>query len=262
MNFLFSKFSKLKPVWKSLSKRRKLQCLILLIFSLVSAAFELANLGALLPFMQLLVNPKDGLSLLGPLEGLLKQLPEQYLLLSLGFSFIIMVISSTVLRAVTLRTQLRLGGLIESDLRVTLFSKFISQSLDWHLQQNSSALLAYITKDVQQVSSTVRSILSLLVNLTIVLILGSSLIVINPPVMLTTCAVLAGVYGFTFLVTRSSLRLDGQRLRNNNQQSLKIFQEGIGSIRDVLLDRSQSFFLDSFESCSKSAKIAGAKYYL
>jgi hypothetical protein len=75
---------KLQPLlvlWAALSPRRRRQLLGLQLLSFLAAAGEVANLGALLPFLRLLANPQEGLRALGPLAAPLRSLPEQHLLL-------------------------------------------------------------------------------------------------------------------------------------------------------------------------------------
>jgi hypothetical protein len=57
----------IRPLWLALTPRRRKQLLGLQILSLLAAAGEVANLGALLPFLRLLANPTEGLNALGPL---------------------------------------------------------------------------------------------------------------------------------------------------------------------------------------------------
>ena len=73
----------LRLLWQALTPRRRRQLLCLQVLSLMAAAGEVANLGALLPFLRLLATPAEGLRALGPLAAPLRGLPEQHLLLGL-----------------------------------------------------------------------------------------------------------------------------------------------------------------------------------
>ena len=59
-----------------------------------------------------------------------------------------------------------------------------------------------------------------------------------------------------FRFTRGALRADGQRLTNNYQSSLQVAQEALGGIRDVLIDGSQSFFLEAYRSRNRTYCLA------
>ena len=252
------KLRSLKPLWQALSPRRRRQLLGLQILSLAAAAGEVANLGALLPVLRLLANPTEGLKALGPLATPLRALPEQHLLLSLGLGFVLVVALSTTLRVFTIRAQLRLAALIAADLGEQVFAAVLQKPFPWHLQHNTSNVLGFLTKDVDQANGSIQALLVVVVNLAIVLLLGGSLIALAPGVMLVIGALLAGFYLLVFRFTRGALRADGQRLTSNYQSSLQVAQEGLGGIRDVLLDRSQPFFLEAYRGSNRSYRLAQA----
>jgi ABC-type multidrug transport system fused ATPase/permease subunit len=248
----------LRLLWQALSPRRRKQLIALQVLSLLAAAGEVANLGALLPFLRLLANPAEGLSALGPLASPLRGLPVQHLLLGLGLGFMAVVALSSALRVVTIQAQLRVAALIAADLGEQVFSAVLQKPFAWHLRQNSSQVLGYLTKDVDQASGSIQALLSIGVNLAIVLLLGGSLIALAPVVMVVIGALLTGFYLLVFRFTQGSLRADGERYTINYQTSLQVAQEGLGGIRDVLLDRSQDFFLAAYRQRNQVYRLASA----
>jgi ABC-type multidrug transport system fused ATPase/permease subunit len=253
---LARKLQHLRVLWTTLSPRRRSQLLGLQVLSLLAAAGEVANLGALLPFLRLLANPQEGLKSLGPLAAPLRNLPDQHLLLSLGLAFMVVVIVSTLLRVVTIRSQQCLAARITADLGQQVFAAVLRRPFAWHLSQNSSTVVGHLTEDVNQVSSSIQALLIVVVNLAIVVLLGGSLIALAPGVMAVVGGLLAGFYLLVFRFTRGNLRGDGQRLTSNYQSSLQVAQEALGGIRDVLLDRSQPFFEEAYASRITNYRLA------
>jgi ABC-type multidrug transport system fused ATPase/permease subunit len=246
----------LRPLWDTLSRRRRRQLAALQGLSVLAALGEVANLGALLPFLQLLAQPEEGLQALGPLALPLRALSSQHLLLTLGLGFMAVVVASSLLRAFTILMQLRLGALIAADLGEQVFARVLDLPYAWHLQHNSSSTLSFLTKDVDQVYSSIQSILLLVVNLALLLLLGGSLIALAPGMMVLVCLLLTSFYLLVFRFTRATLRSDGERLTRGYQSSLQIAQEGLGGIRDVLLDQTQGFFVDAFRGSNLSYRLA------
>jgi ATP-binding cassette subfamily B protein len=246
----------LRLLWQPLTPRRRRQLLGLQVLSLIAAAGEVANLGALLPFLRLLATPAEGLRALGPLAAPLRGLPEQHLLLGLGLGFMVVVALSSALRVVTIQAQLRLAALIAADLGEQVFAAVLQKPLAWHLGHNSSQVLGYLTKDVDQVYSSLQALLLIVVNLAIVLLLGGSLIALAPAVMVVLGVIMAGFYILVFHFTRGELRADGVRYTNFYQSSLQVAQEGLGGIRDVLLDSNQSYFLEAYRQRNQIYRLA------
>jgi ATP-binding cassette subfamily B protein len=250
------RFSSLRLLWRALSPRRRRQLLGLQVLSLVAAAGEVANLGALLPFLRLLANPQEGLRALGPLASPLRNLPEHHLLLALGLGFMGVVVVSSLLRALTIQRQLKLAALIAADLGDQVFAAALSRPLAWHLQHNSSSVLSYLTKDVDQAYSSIQAVLLVVVNLAVVLLLGGALIALAPLLMFLIGGLLAGFYLLVFRFTRGTLRSDGERYTRSYQASLQVAQEGLGGIRDVLLNRSQPYFLEAYHRTNLAYRLA------
>jgi ABC-type multidrug transport system fused ATPase/permease subunit len=248
----------LRLLWQTLSPRRRRQMLGLQVLSLLAAAGEVANLGALMPFLRLLANPGEGLKALGPMAALLRGVPQQHLLLGLGLGFMAVVITSTLLRLITIRTQLRLSALIAADLGNQVFASVLQKPFAWHLQHNSSSVLGYLTKDVDSTAGNIQALLLVVVNLAIVVLLGGSLIALAPGLMLVIAILLTVFYALVFRFTRGTLRADGERLTTSYQRSLQVVQEGLGGIRDVLLDLSQPFFLEAYRAFNRTGRLAGA----
>jgi ATP-binding cassette, subfamily B, bacterial PglK len=252
------RFRSLQPLWHALSPRRRKQLLGLQVLSLVAAAGEVANLGFLLPFLRLLANPSEGLKALGPFAGPLRGLPQQHLLLGLGLGFMAVVITSTLLRVLTIRIQLRLSALIVADLGEQVFAAVLHKPFAWHLQHNSSSVIGHLTKDVDATASSIQALLLVVVNFVIVVLLGGSLIALAPGVMLVVGALFVCFFVLVFRFTRGALRADGKLLATSYQAGLQVAQEGLGGIRDVLLDRSQPFFLEAYRGLNRTGRLTGA----
>jgi ABC-type multidrug transport system fused ATPase/permease subunit len=250
--------SKMQPIWHVLSAHRRHQLLALQVVSLVAASGEVANVGALLPFLRLLANPTKGLEAIGPLARPLRSLPDQYLLLGLGLAFMVVVVLSTALRVLTIRSQLRLSALITADLGERVFATVLQRPYSWHLGINTSSVLSHLTRDVDAVFASVQSLVMLGMNGGIVVLLGGSLIALAPSVMLLVALLLGSFYLLVFRYTRATLRADGARQLHDYQMSLQIVQEGLGGIRDVLLERSKPFFEQAYRTSNRSQKLAGA----
>jgi len=258
ISFVRSKAKTLKPIWNALSSKRKKQLLALQALSLIAACGEVVNLGALMPFLKLISNPQLTVLELGPLKTPLSFLPKQNLLLVLGLSFIAVIAASSALRIFTIKKQVMLTALIGSDIGDQVFASVLEQPYSWHIDNNSSSTLGYLTKDIEQVISSVQSILIVIVNLSILIVLGISLIWISPLIMVSAITLLSLLYLIIFSITRTSLKKEGLRLTENYQKSLQIAQEGLGGIRDIILDHTQSYFLKSYKIRNLNFRLSAA----
>jgi len=228
-------------IWGHLYRRRRIQLGLLLMVMLASGAAELVSLGAVLPFLAVLSDP-----------GHLWQQPlVQHLANGAGFTsasqllgpaaaiFALAAVLAALIRLANLWLNGRLAAAVGSDLSCEAYRRTLYQPYEVHLQRNSSTV---ITATTTQISGMVRSLNALLQLLTGALIavgLLTGLLLIDWPVALAASMLFGSVYGLLAMTARRTLQRNGRRIVETSRQQLKALQEGLGAIRDVLLDGSQ-----------------------
>lgn len=248
----------LNLIWFSVSKKRQYQLILLQALSILSAAAEVGNLGALLPFLELLSNPEKNIQNLGPFAQLYLVIPQQYRVISLGLSFLLIVIISTSLRVFTLRFQFRLAALISSDIGSRVFDSVLNKSFSWHITQNTSSIIGHLTKDVDQANGSIQALLNLVVNSVVVFLLIISLLFIAPQLIIVTGFLLLSFYFVVFRFTRGVLRFYGVQRTTSYQSSLKVAQEGLGAIRDIIIDKTEKFYSELYQTEVKKYRLSMA----
>ena len=117
-----------------------------------------------------------------------------------------------------------------------------------HLARNSSELIASISNDVGRVIGQVLNPLLLLLSSALI---GTSLVLallaIDWAIAVGAGLVVGLVYVVAMAASRRPLQLMGQRQVLLNRQLIQTLQEGLGAIRDVLLDGTQAFYADTYQ---------------
>ena len=72
------------------------------------------------------------------------------------------------------------------------------------------------------------------------------LIYIDPFTALTAAAVISVIYLLVTAVGRNALARNSDVLGSSYDERIKIFQESLGGIRDVIIDSSQTVYVDAF----------------
>lgn len=239
-----------------LSGRRRRQLGGLFALSLLSAAAEVANLATLLPFLRVLADPDRNLAVLGRWSAPLHDLDRMTLLLLLGGGFLLVIGVSSLLRVVTIVTQLRLTAQIGADIAQQVLRTVLDRPYRWHLQTNSSQIIGLLTKDISNLVDTIQGWLSLGINGLVVLLLIAALLRIAPLVMGVIAITLGAWYLVVFRYTKGGLKADGELLSNNHQRSIQTAQEALAGIRDLLLNRSQPVFVQQFDRQNRISRLA------
>ncbi|WP_415399077.1 ABC transporter ATP-binding protein [Synechococcus sp. W4D4] len=245
----------IKGIWDSLSLQRKKRLALLQAIGILSAVSEICNMYILFPFLEILANDSEGRSLL-----FLDLLPysRQSKLAVLGALFVIAILISTLLRVVGIRLQIRLAAQIAADLGEKVLRAAIHRPLTWHLNNNSSLVLGYLTKDVDITNLSIQETLLLVVNGSVVVSISAALLYLSPTVMIAASAVYLIYYWFIFTQTRGKLKQNGLRMTQAYQASVKIAQEALGGIKDIILGKSGEIFVVKYKEDIMEYRLAHA----
>lgn len=238
----------LYEIWQLLgylSRHRKRQLGLLLILMAASSLSEVVSLGAVFPFLGALSNSDRILnsSQWQPLWEILRIETSSQLVTLLALVFIVAVLVANALRLLTLHAQTHLGASLGSDISCQLFSKTLLQSYSFHVQHSSSDLINLVTVDARKLTSFIFiPLLTLATNSLVVLALVGGLFLIDAQAALISAVALGGAYTVLYRWRRNLLARNSQILVETNQQQIKVVQEGVGGIRDVLIGGTHDFF--------------------
>ncbi len=240
-----SLYQNLIYLYRSLSKKRQRQLRLTAFLVIISAISETVSLGAALPFLgalsnasKLLKNPN-----LEPVFNFLQVNTAEQLITWLAILFAITVIIANGLRLLSIRIQLYLAAAMGSDLSYQVYHRALMQPYSFHISRNTNELISSLVSDIGIVSGiSIPSVLSLLSNGVLVIAIALTLLFINPQVALAVSGTLGLVYLLLLNFSKKALARNSYQIANQKQLMLKSLQEGLGGIRDILLDGSQAFF--------------------
>ncbi|WP_261890607.1 ABC transporter ATP-binding protein [Acaryochloris marina] len=242
-----------------LSRRRRLELLLFQILSILSSFLEIGSLGSLYPFLQAVLNPKKVIESLPIGFSGLSRIHENNIILFIGIIFLVIVVTSTVVRIYTIWVQQKLTANIAADLSTRSFDNLLRRPYIWHITHNSSEVITRLTEDVNQVRTVILSGLNIILSSLVVLSLGLTLVWISPHITLLATFILGSSYIIIYRLTRGTFYREGKERIESHQRSIKTLQESLGGIRDILLDDSQSVFLNEYSQSVKISRKAVAR---
>ena len=234
----------LPRLWRHLNRRRRWQLAGVLALLLLSSLAEMFSLGAALPFLAVLAEPQRlwGTAKVQVLAGWLGWQQPGDLVLPFCLLFALAALLAGLLRLLALWASSGLVQAIGSDLSAELYRRTLHQPYALLLQRRSSDLISAVANEVDQVVNGLGGLLQLCSGGLVGLALAGVLLVLNPRVTLVMAAVLAGGYGLLLLLSRRRLQRLGAAMRADEAERIRCLQEGLGSIRDVILDGSQATY--------------------
>lgn len=227
---------------------------------LLGALAELTTLGAVLPFLALIADPA-AISRFPMMESLL-----QFVGLEVGshtirhvtLLFCLAAGLAALVRVALNWFSYRLSYAIGVDLGVEVYRRTLHQPYSFHVSRNTSEIIAGLAK----VQHLIFNVLNPVVNCVVSAILATSillaLLAIDAAAALATGAVLAGLYVAITLATQRILRRNSKTIAVNETRRVQVVQEGLGGIRDVLLDHAQEVYVHRFDRLENQLRLAQA----
>lgn len=252
----------LGQLWNQLSRRRRRQLASALVLMLLNSLTEVVSLAAVIPFLAVLTNPDNvwNYPFVKQCAYLLSIDSASGLLLPITVLFVFAAINAGAIRLLTVWINGRLAAVIGSDLSCEIYKRTLYQPYTVQVRRNSSILINSIVNDVNRVIGAIlNQVLLVLSSGFIVIAVVIAVISVNPTVALASSLVIVLVYLFAVLVSKRPLQRLGQRQVALNQELIKSLQEGIGAIREVLLDGSQSYYIGKYVKADRVLRNAGAQ---
>jgi ATP-binding cassette subfamily B protein len=245
------KNSLLKKLWLHLSSRRQKQFWLLLILMVIASLAEIMSVGAVLPFLGVLTAPEEIFHhpLMQPLIQILELAEPNQLVLPLTIIFIFAVLFSGIIRLTLLYVITRLSFATGADLSINIYRRTLYQKYTIHVLRNSSEVInGIITKTNIVIGGVVSPALTLISSIVLIIGVMSALFVIDIVVALSAFVGFGFLYWSVIWYTKSKLKDNSKIIADQSTQMIKSLQEGLGGIRDVLIDSSQQFYCQIYRN--------------
>jgi ATP-binding cassette subfamily B protein len=236
-------------LWHHLRPRRRRQFVLIMGMSVISAFAEVVSLGAVLPFLGVLTAPDKVFHyriIAQTARAWGVQSPRE-LLLPLTVAFAGLALLAGAIRMVVLWASTRFTFATGADISMEVYRRTLYQPYSTHVSRNSSEVISGILAKVGNVVLSVLLPLMTLMNSTLVLLaVMAALLAINTEVALIATAAFGSAYVLITQLSRRRLQRNSRRVADGYTRMVKALQEGMGGIRDVLLDGTQEFYCEIY----------------
>lgn len=235
----------LKRLWDHFSSRRKRQFALLLGLMILASLAEILSIGSVLPFLAVLTEPQRvfDLQLLQPLIKALGVNTVSQLLLPITATFCIAAILAATIRLILLRSSLFLSAAVGSDIGYDMYQRTLYQPYSVQISRNTSEIIDGISiKSTAIANGIVMPLLYIASSAIITSLIFGALIFFAPETTLIAFGIFGSIYVVVIKMTRKQQLIDSKNIAHESTQVIKSLQEGLGGIRDVLIDGTQNTF--------------------
>ncbi|MDA9094179.1 ABC transporter transmembrane domain-containing protein [Methylophilaceae bacterium] len=256
----------LKRLWRHLSKRRRQQFLLLLVLMIIASFAEILSIGAVLPFLATLTAPESVMSnpLAQPFIKMLSINEASELLLPMTVIFSVSILLAATIRLSMIWANTRLSFAAGADVSLDIYRRTLHQPYRVHISRNSSEIIDGITfKSNSMIYNAILPTLNMISASIMLTVILAGLVYMNPAMATSAFLGFGVIYLVIIRLTKTTQKKDSENIAHESVQVIKYLQEGLGGIRDVLLDASQNIYCKIYQKSDKSLRRAqGNNYFI
>jgi ATP-binding cassette, subfamily B, bacterial PglK len=237
-------------LWHHIDAKRRLQLYLVVLLMFVSAIAEAISIGSIIPFLAVLSAPKKLFenAWMTPFLLIFNIDAPDKLLLPITFLFGIITIISGGIKLSLLWIQNRVCFGISETLTKDAYLRTLYQPYESHIKRNSSEIISGIIGKVGGVVFiSIIPVLNIISSSVVLFFVIGLLLWVNVVITLLTLLAFVIVYLFVLQVTKNQLLKEGQIITTEQNQMVKVLQEGLGGIREIILNGSQRAHIRFFQ---------------
>jgi len=246
-----STFKQLKQLWQHITPNRRKQLALLLVLMVITSITEVISIGAVIPFLGVLTAPDQVFvhPLAQPFIEYFQFTSSDQIILPLAILFGCAAVLAGATRLLLAWTSIRLAFLTGSDLSINIYNRTLFQPYSVHTSRNSSEIInAIATKSHSVIYQTLLPVLTIASSILILIAILAALFSIATEMALMALVGFGGIYTVIIIFTRKSLLTNGQCVAQDSTLVIKTLQEGLGGIRDIIIDNSQKSYCSIYKN--------------
>ncbi len=249
----------LRTLVAKLPKRRRGQLLLLLGLMLLGAMAEALSLGSIVPFLAILADPEQALARpeMASLVAALGFSDPQNLRWNFTLLFATSALVAGLLRFGLIYMTAKVTYGIGHELGAEVYRRTLYQPYEIHVARNSSEIMGGMSK-VDIIVWVIAGVLNFVSAIIMSVFIVSVLVFVDPQVALAALLGFSSIYIIVSFVSRKKLAQNSGVIGAAFDLRAQSVQEGLGGIRDVLLDHSQEFFSRRFNQIDEPLRQAQA----
>jgi ABC-type multidrug transport system fused ATPase/permease subunit len=242
-------------VWRALveihariSTKRRRQFHFVMGLMVLGALLELATIGAVVPFVALLADPlrlsrfPEAQLVFGAIGAV--TIREQ--LLATTGVFVALVLLAGVVRLQLSWSCRKFIFQTGHDIALDMLHRILLQPYSFHVARNTSNLIAALDKAGVLAFNVLLQLMQAAIAVTASVFIIAALVYVDPFAALLAAAAILPLYMLVSVLTRHHLDRNSQIAASSWSERIRIVQESLGGIRDVLIDQSHAIYLEAF----------------
>jgi len=171
------------------------------------------------------------------------------------FIFLLITFIGYSFRILTTSLNAKLAAGIGTDISTELYERTLYQNYSTHVTRDSSVVVSALTTKFTMTVNTIFMFLQLISNLLISFFIILTLLFINFYINLIAFIIFFNIYILISVAVNKTLKINSKIINNELENQLKAINTGLGGIKEVILNNSQSYFRNNFINSDKEMRM-------
>ena len=255
----------LHRLWGHIDRRRRIQLFVLFLLTVSVSIVEIVSIGAVLPFLGLLTSPERVFQ--HPLaQHIIQPLgiaTPQEMLLPMTVIFALAGFLSCSVRLLLILVQTRLSQAIGADFSYEMYRRTLYQPYSIHISRNSSEVISGIShKAAAIVANALLPLMTIVSSAILLSAIFIALMSLQPTIALQVFGGFGVIYVLLILATKRKMVRYSKQIAQGQTSVMRVLQEGLGGIRDVLIDGTQKVYCNTYRAVDAPMRKAVANVHI
>lgn len=255
----------LKRFWGVLPSKRKVQFFLLLICMIIGAAAEMISLGMVIPFLGSLLETEKFLQfeLIKTINNIFNVETSNEFITLMTLLFCVVVIMASIWRVLLLKLTTSYAYATGTDLSAKVFKLSLYQTYEIHASRNSSEVISAVTRKISITTQALMHVLTALSVMFLFVFFISILLYLDPLTASISLTILGLFYTCISIIVKKKLFRNSEIESREQNKLIKIIQEGLSGIRELILENLQKNYADKFLNSDRPMrKAAGNNIFI
>ena len=240
-------FANLIQLLSCINKSNKRLLIFILFIMVINSLAELITISALMPLIDIALNPKN-IQNIGYFNLVFDtfKIQQNYHFFFISFLYIIVIIFTTFFKIYALKLINISCERITKELGQKLYRGIIYKDYSYHLNTNSSLLISSLVQQLDLSVFIISNFLNIVLSLFCILGILISLTIINFKIVVFTAVICLIFYFYAGVFTKKPANFYGKLVYEKRINIIKIVNESLGYIRQIILDDSHETFIEEY----------------
>tara|TARA_B100001027_G_scaffold38471_1_gene24199 strand:- start:281 stop:2068 length:1788 start_codon:yes stop_codon:yes gene_type:complete len=243
------------------SAGNKYKLFLLTIFLLINGITDTIPVILVIPFITVIGDPEKVLELpkVKEISSSFGIIDPNSLLLPFLTLFLVFVIINTYIKLYLIDFIFFVKASIANTISKSAFKRVLYSTYEYQIGTNSSKILNNFNTCMGCSTAYIETFLSMIRDFVILIFISSTLLIVN----LNLTLILFVVASLTFILISSKknklLAKEGRIAKISSEKQINIIQEGLGSLKNIILENNQNIFLKNYSRYNRKYLFSGAR---